>query len=67
LPITKTLYRLPPKTREKLLQPVRSLLSRKLERPELSTELRDRLAAELAPDAAAFRQMTGQTFAGWSV
>ena len=67
MPLLKALYKLPPETREKLTRPLQKVLSRRLDRPELSAELRNRLATVLAPDTAELRRMTGQDFAGWSV
>jgi len=37
------------------------------ERPAVAGELHERLVAELAPEAARLRELTGRRFAGWSV
>ncbi len=66
-PVLKLAYLLPPETRERMLAPVRRMLSRKIERPVLDDDLRRRLETELAPEAARLRVMTGQEFSRWSV
>lgn len=45
----------------------RDLLSRRIERPELSAGARDRIAAQLADDMARLRAYTGREFSSWSV
>lgn len=59
--------RLPPSARDAVQARARRVLSRPLERPELDEELRARLVAALAPDAARLRALTGLELADWSV
>jgi hypothetical protein len=44
---------------------VRFLTARRLRRPSLDARSRARLVAELAPDIAKFRELTGRPFAHW--
>lgn len=63
------LYRrvLPESARESIRPRVRRLLGGREVWPEPSPELRARLAERVAPEAARFRELTGQAFAGWTV
>jgi hypothetical protein len=60
-------YKLPPEHRERLLQPLRIALSRRVRRPVVSAETAARLADEFREDVRQLRALTGQSFAGWSV
>jgi Sulfotransferase domain len=60
--------RLPPGPRELVLRPARRLMSHRPEPPpQPSAELRERLRATFADDAARLRQRTGREFASWRV
>jgi hypothetical protein len=48
-------------------RPLAWMLGRPFERPALDPDGRARLAAALRPDIARFRELTGMSFAGWSV
>ena len=65
--LLRVLYRLPPERREQLLAPVRRRFARRMERPEVSDDVRARLADLLAPEMKDFRDLTGRPFRGWSV
>lgn len=65
--VGRVVRRLPPRGREALQGAARRVLSRPLERPELSPGLRRRLEEALAPDAAELRALTGLALADWSV
>jgi hypothetical protein len=58
---------LPPSLRDPLLRPLRRGLAREIARPTLDAALRTRLQAHFAPEVARLRQLTGKSFAGWSV
>lgn len=58
---------LPPSLRNPLLRPLRRGLAREIDRPTLDAALRARLQAHFAPEVARLRQLTGKSFAGWSV
>jgi sulfotransferase family protein len=58
---------LPPAVRRRALAVVRRRLGRGAVYPEVSSELRMRLAEALAPEAERLRALTGQRFASWSV
>lgn len=66
-PLLKAVYAMPPERRERLLAPLRRLLSRPIERPTITPELRKRLEEQFKLDAKELRRVTGQPFAGWSV
>jgi hypothetical protein len=59
--------RLPPNARRRLGRPIRRLLTRDIERPQVDDELRARLEGILAPEVEWLRGHTGQKFAGWSI
>jgi hypothetical protein len=60
--------RLPPRPRELVLRPARRLMSRPPgPRPEPDPDLRERLRATFAEDAARLRELTGREFATWRV
>lgn len=63
----RVVQRIPPRGRAAVQALARGTLSRPLERPGLTDQLRDRLAAALAPDAREFRQLTGLELPDWSV
>ena len=63
----RVVRRMPPRAREAAQGAARRLLSRPLDRPQLSEPLRRRLESVLAEDAARFRAMTGLPLADWSV
>lgn len=65
--VGRVVRRLPPRSRAALQGAARRLLSRPLERPELTPELRHRLEEALAPDANELRALTGLALADWSV
>jgi hypothetical protein len=65
--VGKIVHNLPPGARTAIRMRARRLLSKPVERPELSPELRERIADVLAPDAKEFRRLTGMDFAEWSV
>jgi hypothetical protein len=48
-------------------RPFSLVLGTPFERPELSPELRERIAEALQPDIERFRTLTGMAFSGWSV
>jgi len=58
---------LPTATRRWLLGPIRRALGGGGFEPEVTPELRARIAEALAPEAARLRELTGQRFATWSV
>jgi hypothetical protein len=58
---------LPPSLRAPLLVPMRRTLARKVNRQTLDGDLRARLQAHFAPEVARLRELTGQSFAGWSI
>jgi hypothetical protein len=66
-PLRAATQTLPPSLRDPLLRPLRRVLAREIARPTLDATLRARLQAHFAPDAARLRQLTGKSFAGWSV
>lgn len=66
-PLLRLAYLLPAERRERLLEPMRRRLSRGISRPQLTDGLRQRLQAVLAPEAEKLRELTGQSFSGWSV
>lgn len=66
-PLLRLAYVLPADRRERLLEPVRRRLGRRIERPAMDDALRRRLHEVLAPDARRLRALTGQPFADWSV
>lgn len=57
---------LPAAARRRLVSLIRRVGGTEV-RPEVSDELRERLAEALAPEAERLRRLTGQEFAGWSV
>lgn len=65
--IVRAAYRLPPGVRERLLSPVRQRLSAPIARPELTSDLRARLAGVFSSDAAELRRVTGLELADWPV
>lgn len=65
--VGRVVRRLPPRSRAALQGAARRLLSRPLERPELSPVLRHRLEEALAPDASELRALTGLALPDWSV
>ncbi|GAC1520822.1 MAG: sulfotransferase [Marmoricola sp.] len=58
---------LPDPARRVITAPARALLRTPFERPGVSDDLRAAAAELLAPDAQAFRALTGQAFDDWSV
>lgn len=58
---------LPPSLRDPLVRRLRRGLAREIDRPTLDAALRTRLQAHFAPEVARLRQLTGKSFAGWSV
>ena len=66
-PLLKLAYRLPPRQRERLLEPIRRLVSSPVQDAEFPADLRDRIARALADDVARFRDMVGLPFESWSV
>lgn len=65
--IGRTVRRIPLDARQRFTEPARRLLTRPIERPTLTPDLEERLQAELAPDAARFRTLTGLGLDDWSV
>ena len=63
----RAVRRLPEPARRALTAPARRFLRRPIEHPDLPDGLMQRLRETLAPDAARFRELTGQPFAHWSV
>jgi Sulfotransferase family len=57
----------PPAIRAPLLRSARHLLTAKVTRPLLDTELRARLEKHYAPDVESLRKLTGMAFDGWSL
>jgi hypothetical protein len=66
-PLRMAVRTLPPSLRAPLLTPIRRTLARKVSRQALDGDLRARLEAHFAPEVARLRQLTGQSFAGWSI
>ena len=64
---TSPLIRLPRGLRVFLRRSVENLVSRPLEPPTLTDDLRDRLKNLYADDVQRFRELTGKTFSIWSV
>jgi Sulfotransferase family len=58
---------LPPPLRERLVGRARRTLAAEIPRPTLEPGLRSRLEEHFAPEVARLREMTGKSFAGWSV
>jgi hypothetical protein len=58
---------LPPTLRGPLLAPLRRALAHEVVRPSLDAVLRERLEAHFGPEVARLRQLTGKSFAGWSI
>jgi hypothetical protein len=65
--LIRAVHRLPTERLEGLRAFVRRRISRPVERPEPSEETLARVRAELAPDVAQLRAMTGLPFARWSL
>lgn len=59
--------RLPRRLRRPLRKAVEKVVSRELDSPELSDDLRRRLQEFYAPDVERLRALTGQPFSSWSV
>jgi hypothetical protein len=66
-PLRSLVRALPPSLREPLLVPLRRALAREVVRPSLDATLRARLEAHFAPEVTRLRQITGKSFAGWSI
>ncbi|MEZ0579779.1 sulfotransferase [Nocardioides sp. MH1] len=64
--LIRLMHRLPTDRLTQFRNFVTRRISKPVERPEPSEESLARLRAELAPEVAALREMTGQAFAGWS-
>jgi hypothetical protein len=62
----RAVVRLPPRFREPLLRPVRRLLSDPVQVPSPGSSLRRRLVHALEDEVSRLREMTGESFAGWS-
>jgi hypothetical protein len=58
---------IPPRVRAPVTRRLRSALSHPVDRQELPAQLRERLAAILAPEADRLRALTGRDFEGWSL
>jgi sulfotransferase family protein len=58
---------IPPRVRAPVTQRLRSALSHPVERQQLPAQLREQLAAILAPEAERLRALTGRRFEGWSL
>jgi hypothetical protein len=67
LAVRRPLNLLPPHVRRAIGRVVYPPISKPLPRQELSPDMRARLQAYFAPDAAQLRAMTGMAFAEWSV
>ena len=63
----RAVRRLPEPARRVLTAPARRFLRRPIEHPELPDELMQRMRETLAADARRFRELTGRSFAHWSV
>lgn len=63
----RAVRRMPAPVRDALTAPARRFLRRPIETPDLPEELMERMRAVLAPDAARLRELTGMTFAHWTV
>jgi hypothetical protein len=61
------LLRLPRSLRLAMRRTVEGVVSRPLERPELSDDLRDKLRKLYSGDVERLREMTGKTFPTWSL
>jgi hypothetical protein len=59
--------RVPRKVRAPVTKPLTRVLSKRVERPDLSPPVRDELRAELAPEVERLRGLTGKPFESWSV
>jgi hypothetical protein len=57
----------PRKVRGPVTKPLTRLLSQRVERPELAPELRERLVETLEPEVERLRELTGKSFASWSL
>jgi Sulfotransferase family len=66
-PLRQGLAALPPPLRERLVGRARRSLTTEIPRPALESTLRERLEEHFAPEAERLREMTGKSFAGWSV
>jgi hypothetical protein len=59
--------RVPREVRTPVTKPLTRLLSERVERPELSRDVRAELIEALKPEADRLRELTGKRFASWSV
>jgi hypothetical protein len=66
-PVGRVLEAIPPRVRAPVTQRLRSAFSHPVDRQELPAQLRERLAAILAPEAERLRALTGRRFEGWSL
>jgi hypothetical protein len=66
-PLRGGLATLPPPLRERLVGRARRALAAEVPRPALEPGLRSRLEEHFAPEVQRLREMTGKSFAGWSV
>jgi hypothetical protein len=66
-PLKQGLAALPAPLRERLVGRARQALAAEVPRPKLDPGLRSRLEEHFAPEVERLREMTGQSFAGWSV
>ncbi len=57
----------PRKMRGPVTKPLTRLLSRRVQRPVLSDDLRAQLELKLAPEVERLRELTGKKFAHWSI
>jgi hypothetical protein len=60
-------WRVPREVRGPITKPLTRLLSQRVERPQLSSELRTELAETLKPEVERLRELTGKPFANWSL
>jgi hypothetical protein len=65
--LIRAVHRLPTERLERLRAFVRRRIARPVARPEPSEETLARVRAELAPEMADLRELTGLGFAGWSL
>jgi hypothetical protein len=60
-------HRVPRKVRGPVTKPLTRVFARRVERPELSPDVRLELEEVLAPEAERLRQLTAKPFESWSV